>query len=304
MRQSLQDLFQQTIILQYTLSVDTPEGEIPRTVISTRGDDCLKQIANNDAIASLIYNGIVEYAYNDWDIDLNRLDNLQLAAFKTKIKYNPDAPLANKIGYGFHAEVMLYLILDQMYQANKGIARGYMFSPLERSEIKGYDSYMLVEDMEGHVRLFFGEAKAYISSTGYKKSVNEIFKGINKALSDDYLELNFLAMVNQYQNVKPYSKLRLLIDAWLQNPNIKMSEEAQKYDMEFVYPMFIMYDKSNTYEQSIIKVVNYINSIKREVCSTLTIPHTLFFIFLPVDECRAIKAKVIEWISQRQQLMR
>ena len=112
MRRSLHDLFSNAITLQYELPAATPDGTIHRATISTQSDDCLRQISSNQNISSIIYNGIVEYAYNDCEIDLTNLDNLQIGAFQTKVKYNPTAPEANKIGYGFHAEVMLHLILD------------------------------------------------------------------------------------------------------------------------------------------------------------------------------------------------
>ena len=302
MRQSLYNLFSQAITLQYNLPANTPSGTIPKAIISTFSDDCLKQLTSNSDISKLIYNGVVEYAFNDCDIDINDLNNLQLRAFLNRIKYNPKAPEANKIGYGFHAEVLLHLVLDFFYHANKTIARGYMYSPLENSEIKGYDSYMMAEDDNSHIYLLFGEAKAYIQ--GFKKSVDEIFKSINTALTDDYLNKNFLAMEKQYTNLNPQSRIPQIIDAWRKNPLINMAVEAKKYDMELVYPMFIMYgNKGKSYDDRILKVVNYINSTYPTVSSSLTISHNLFFIFFPVDDCREIKRQVVEWISQQQPVM-
>lgn len=299
MRQSLHSLFNRAIALKYRLPAATAVGTLPKAVISTKSDDCWQQLLSNQDISSLIYNGVVEYAYNDTEVDLANLDNLQLRAFQNKIKYNPSAPLANKIGYGFHAEVLLHLILDYQYNARKCIARGYMYNPLEKSEIKGYDSYLMVEDSVGHISLFFGEAKAYIN--GFKKSVDEIFKEISKALSDEYLHANFLAMENQYYNIDPNCKIPQIIDEWRKNPKINIAVEAAKYNMELVYPMLIMYDnKGVTYEDRILKVVNYINNTYPTVSSSLTLPHSLFFIFLTVDDCREIKKKVVEWISLQQ----
>lgn len=302
MRPSLHTLFSQAITLQYKLPANAPSGSIPKAIISTQSDDCLRQLTNHTDISKLIYNGVVEYAYNDCDINLSNLNNLQLRAFQNKIKYNPAASEASKIGYGFHAEVLLHLVLDYFYHAQKVIARGYMYSPLENSEIKGYDSYLMTEDEKNHIYLLFGEAKAYIQ--GYKKSVDEIFKSINTALSDDYLNRNFLAMENQYSNVNTNSRIPQIMDAWRKKPLINMAVEAQKYNMELVYPMFIMYgNKGKTYEERIIKVVNYINTTYPSISSSLTLPHSLFFFFLPVDDCREIKRQVIEWISQKQPVM-
>ena len=299
MRQSLENLFAQSIIMQYKLPVQVGSDTIPKAIISTRRDDCLRQIASHVQISQLIYDGLVEYAYNDYEIDLSRLDILQRRALQSKIKYNPNAPLATQIGYGFHAEILLHLILDHFYHGQKSIARGYMYSPLENSEIKGYDSYLMVEDPQGQIHLLFGEAKAYIS--GFKQSVDKIFESIDTALSDGYLHRNFLAMENHLEKVSAQSRIPQIIKAWEANPAVNMAVEANKYNMELVYPMLIMYSNSaNTYEERILNVVNYINTTYPAVRPALTIPRTLFFIFLPVDDCREIKRQVIEWISQNQ----
>lgn len=302
MRASLQNLFRQTITMQYKLPVNTPSGTIPRAIISTADDNCLRQLTSNQDIAKLIYNGIVEYAYSDYEIDLKSLDNMQLRAFQNKIKYNQNAAESTKIGYGFHAEVLFHLILDYFFHAKKCIARGYMYHPLENSEIKGYDSYVMVEDTNGKISLFFGEAKAHINS--FKKSVDKIFEGINGDLNDDYLHQNFLAFDNVIEKINPSSMIPQIIDSWRKTPNINMAAEAAKYNMDFVYPMFVMYDnKGATYDDRILKIINYINTNSPTINSRLTLPHTLFFIFLPVDGCRAIKKQVVEWISQKQLVM-
>ena len=302
MRASLKKLFRQAITLQYKLPVDLPAGQIPRVVISKAGDDCLRQLTSNQDISSLIYNGIVEYAYNDYEIDLNNLNNMQLRAFQNKIKYNPAVSMSTKIGYGFHAEVLLHLILDYGYHAQKCVARGYMYHPLENSETKGYDSYLMVEDTNGRIYLVFGEAKAYINR--FEKSVDLILDGLADDLDDDYLHKNFLAFDNIIEKINPTSRIPQIIEAWRNNPNINMAVEAVKYNMEFVYPMFIMYDKkSATYEDSILKIVNYINKKGHKMTYNMTLPHTLFFIFLPVDDCRDIKKQVVEWVIQKQPVM-
>lgn len=302
MRASLHNLFSKSITLQYKLPVNLPAGQIPCAVISTIGDDCLRQVTSNRDISNLIYNGIVEYAYNDYEIDLNNLNNMQMRAFQNKIKYNPAASLSTKIGYGFHAEVLLHLILDYGYHAQKCVARGYMYHPLENSEIKGYDSYLMAEDDDGKIYLVFGEAKAYINS--FVNSVDMILDGLADDLNDDYLNKNFLAFDNIIEKINPSSRIPQIINSWRNNPNINMAVEAAKYNMEFVYPMFIMYDNNGaTYEERILKIVNYINTKSQAITYNMTLPHTLFFIFLPVNDCREIKKQVIEWIIQKQPVM-
>lgn len=301
MRQSLRNLMQSAIVMQYQLPINVNGIHIPRTHISTSNDNCLKQIGSNDDIAQLIYNGIVEYAYNDSDINLANLNNLQIRALQSKLKYNPTAPLPNQLAYGFQGEVLLHLILQHYYQADKAIARGYMFSALENAETKGYDSYLMIENADT-IFMLFGEAKFYIS--GYKESLKKIFDNIDKALSDDYLNRNFIAMDNQYEHLVLGSKIPAIIDAWRDNPMINMVVEAHKYNMHLVYPMLVIFDnKANSYEQLILEVVTHIKNKYSTINPTLTIPNTIFFIFLPVNNSRDIKTQVLQWINQQQPLM-
>lgn len=301
MRQSLKILMQSAIAMQYQLPVDVNGIHIPRAHISTANDNCLKQIGSNDDIAQLIYNGIVEYAYNDSDINLTNLSNLQIRALQSKLKYNPTAPLPNQLAYGFQGEVLLHLILQHYYHADKAIARGYMFSALENAETKGYDSYLMIENADS-IFMLFGEAKFYIS--GYKESLKKIFENIDKALSDDYLNRNFIAMDNQYEHLVLDSRIPAIIDAWRDNPMINMAVEAHKYNMHLVYPMLVIFDnKANSYEELILEVVTHIKNKYSTITPTLTIPNTIFFIFLPVNNSRDIKTQVLQWINQKQPLM-
>ena len=301
MRQSLKQLMQSAIVLQYNLPANVAGVQIPRAHISTANDDCLKQIGTNDDIAKLIYNGIVEYAYNDSEINLTQLNNLQLRALQSKLKYNHNAPLENQLAYGFHGEVLLHLILEHYYHAEKAIARGFLFSALENAETKGYDSYLMIEN-DDTLQLLFGEAKFYIS--GYKESLKKVFENIDKALSDEYLNRNFIAMDNQYDHLDPNSKIPEIIDAWRANPTINMAVEAGRHNLHLVYPILIVFDnKAETYERLIMEVITHIQTKYGAIHSTLTIPHTLFFILFSVANSRTIKHQVLQWISQQQPLM-
>ena len=301
MRQSLKNLMQSAIVMQYQRPVDVNGIHIPRAHISTANDNCLKQIGSNNDIAQLIYNGIVEYAYNDSDINLTNLNNLQIRALQSKLKYNPTAPLPNQLAYGFQGEVLLHLILQHYYHAAKAIARGYMFSALENAETKGYDSYLMIENADT-IFMLFGEAKFYIS--GYKESLKKIFDNIDKALSDDYLNRNFIAMDNQYEHLALGSRIPAIIDVWRDNPMINMAFEAHKYNMHLVYPMLVIFDnKANSYEELILEVITHIKNEYSTTNPTLTIPNTIFFIFLPVNNSRDIKTHVLQWINQKQPLM-
>ena len=302
MRHSLNNLFQQTIIMQYKLPYRNNGIQIPHTHVTDHSDDCLLQVASNDDIAKLIYNGIIDYSYNDYEIDSTRLDNLQIRALQSRLKYNPQASFQTQLSYGFQGEVMLYLVLDYFYHAQKAIARGHLFCPLENGETKGYDSYQMVEGDNGVIYLFFGEAKFYIG--GYKPALEKIFEKISDVLCDTYLHRNFVAMESLYQHINPQSRIRAIIEEWYNNPLINMGACAQLYNMQLVYPMLVIFDnKANSYDELIAEVVNHIDTEYKNVSATLTIPHHLFFMFLSVNDARYIKSKVIEWISQRQPVM-
>lgn len=171
MRVSLKELIQSSIVLQYHLPHDIADKHISCSCISTEKDYCLHQNGTNIDIANIIYNGIVEYAYSDNEIDLTQLDKLQIRALLSKLKFDPSASESIQLGYGFQGEVMLHLLLSHFFHAEKALARGYLYSALENAETKGYDSYLMVEDNQT-IFLLFGEAKFYLD--GYKKSLDSI----------------------------------------------------------------------------------------------------------------------------------
>lgn len=85
MRVSLKELIQSSIVLQYHLPHDIADKHISCSCISTEKDYCLHQNGTNIDIANIIYNGIVEYAYSDNEIDLTQLDKLQIRALLSKL---------------------------------------------------------------------------------------------------------------------------------------------------------------------------------------------------------------------------
>lgn len=234
MRVSLKELIQSSIVLQYHLPHDIADKHISCSCISTEKDYCLHQNGTNIDIANIIYNGIVEYAYSDNEIDLTQLDKLQIRALLSKLKFDPSASESIQLGYGFQGEVMLHLLLSHFFHAEKALARGYLYSALENAETKGYDSYLMVEDNQT-IFLLFGEAKFYLD--GYKKSLDSIFDNINKTLSDSYFNRNFIAMENHYEHIEPKSRIRQIIDQWRADPLINMAKEASRHNMHLVYPM-------------------------------------------------------------------
>ena len=124
MRESLKNLIQSSIILQYCLPYNVANKQISRSCISTGEDYCLLQNGTDIDVANIIYNGIVDYAYSDNEIDLFQLNNLQIRALLSKLKFDPNASESIQLGYGFQGEVMLHLLLSHFFHAEKALARG------------------------------------------------------------------------------------------------------------------------------------------------------------------------------------
>lgn len=298
MRQSIIDLVRDTIIHVYDLP-DHGSG-LDKTLYTNEVDKCFKA-ENVNQLAEIIYNSIVHYSYNEFDLDGKDLGAMHTAALKTKLKYNPEATEAVKIKYGFFGEVLLYSILLITYNAQPIIARGYFYNPLEKSETKGYDSYQLV-DNAGNIELWFGEVKFHID---YKKAINSVMANIEKALSDDYLETNILAMSNHKNNFNientPVSKI---IEEWENNPDIKICDELIKHNMTLIYPIFILYQKDeDDYNSNIRKICDYIVSDHHSKSFKISTPYKLFFILLPLEKVKEIKQNVITWIESKKPLI-
>ena len=171
------DLIDKTIAYQYSLSC--PTRKIDKTHLTTTKDDCYLSL-NNNALVEVIYNLIIEYSFDEFDLIDKNYDNLMPIALLTKLKYNENATQQSKISYGFFGEVLLYALLITKYNANTLISRGYFYNPLENSETKGYDSYHLIES-EKQVELWFGEVKFRAS---FNDGVKSAIQGLEKAISD------------------------------------------------------------------------------------------------------------------------
>ena len=298
MRQSLKNLINKTIIYKYSLPNSI--NKIESVNLSTHEDDCYDYSSDNDLV-ELIYNSIIEYSFNEFD--LTEKDYMSIA-LQTQIRYKETDTERTKLSYGFYGEVLLYSILYHIYKSKPLISRGYFFSPLEKSEAKGYDSFHLIEN-DNNVELWLGEVKfrqAFCCSK--TSSVKSAIDGLGKALSDDYLRDNVLAMYNIKNNfdIKD-TKIEKILNDWNGNP-IQIIEEAKKYNMTLVYPIFIIYENNeDDYNDKIKKAVDKINKKFEKQSYDLSIDYKLFFIFLPISEVKKIKQEVIEWIESKKPLL-
>lgn len=298
MREALIDLVNKTIVHQYDLpNIDI---SISKSVCSTDNDKCYRGVCNK-SFSEIIYNSIVEYSFNNFDITDKDFNALHAIALKTKLKYNENANETSKISYGFHGETILYCILYVIFNSKPVISRGYFYNPLESSETKGYDSYHLIEN-DGTTELWFGEVKFRAThSSGIKSALDSLFK----AISDDYLSANFMAIYNEKNsfNIKN-SKVEEILLEWEKNPYINIIEEIKKHDLKLVYPIVILYNEnSKGFDTSIKDAVDYIEKIFAKKAFNISIPYSVYFILLPVNNVKTIKTKVIEWIELKKPLM-
>lgn len=298
MRECLRELLKKTLIKQYSLP--NSDLKIERTCLSNIDDDAFL-CASEDDLVCVIYNSIIDYSFNEFDLNNSDYSKLLIQALKIKIRYNEWQDEAVKIKYGFYGEVILYSMLQHFYHSTPLVSRGYFYNPLENSETKGYDSYHLIES-DDKIDLWFGEVKFRGTLDSCIKSAVE---GLDKALSDMYLSNNILAMINHRNNFNiKDSKIEKIIDSWSINPEINLLDEIKKYNLKLVYPILIIYsDKDPEYDHRITNAIKHINDNYASKKFNLSIDYQIFFILLPLNEVKKIKQDVIKWIESKQPLI-
>ena len=299
MREELKRIMEKAIIYQFKLP--NKDFEIEESCYSTSTDRCFSN-ENFESIADLIYNGIVDYANNEYKIDFNNLNIEQRKAILSKIRYVEEADESAKQSYGFYGEVILYCILKNYYHSNVLVAKGYFVNPTDNMEPTGYDSYHIIQK-DNKVQLWFGEVKFHKI---YSSGINSVLKNLGKAMSSTYLNRNMISVIKQKDNfTTPNLQIEKICSAWDINPDVNIVDEVNKYDMELVYPILIIFDEHEAgFEESIKKCIKYIKKKFEEtpIIFTNTFKYKLFFVFLTVKDTNAIKKKVIEWISTREPL--
>ena len=298
MRKALFDLISSSIVFKYELPNHTLG--IDRSLFSTDNDKCFSSLSD-DSLAEIIYNSIIDYSFNEFDINGKDYQSLHTVALKTKLRYNENATQPSKISYGFYGEVILFSLLFVKFRAKPLISRGYFYNPLESSETKGYDSYHLVQN-NGTTELWFGEVKF---RNTHSSSIRSALENVSKAISDNYLSNNFLALINVRNSFNiSGTKIDDILNSWEKNPQIQIINEIRRYDMKLIYPIVILYNKSTRgYDKSILNAINYIKDNYPPKTFNLSIPYTIYFVWLPVDEVRNIKTTVIRWIESKKRLM-
>lgn len=291
------NLITNTVVYKYSLP--NPSLNLKKSNHSTRNDDCYESL-DDEKLSEIIYNLIIEYSFDEFEINKNAYENLLKIALQIKLKYDENYDESQKLKLGFYGEVLLYGILYTKYNSKPLISRGYFYSPSENAETKGYDCYHLVEH-DGKVELWFGEKKFMQT---FPNCIDSVFANIDKALSDDYFYgRNLFAIISQKDRISlKNSIIEKIISNWEKHPSIRsLKEEITKYNLELVYPIFLTSTMLKTYEETISNAIERIN--KKIINKNLSIPLTLFFIFLPVKNSSEIKRRVIKWIESAKPLL-
>lgn len=301
MREALKNAVRSAILFECRLPHQ--ESGLDKSCLSSQSDICYNN-TDPQEIAKVIYNGIVEFAINEYAINYNDLEREQRKAILGRIRYDPCAADSTKLKYGFYGEVLLDLILRVFLQTSVVAARGYFYSPIENSEAKGFDAFHLIE-RDGNIDLWFGEAKFYLH---YKSAITPVIEKLGTSLSDGYLNRNLIAIINERDNLSVQNdQLNSLLDSWQENPDINLAQEMQNRGIRLIYPIFIAYEKASrdTYHQSIKKCIDHIAVEYARIGINIpaTFDYRLFFIFLPLSEVKQIKENVIQWIDSQEPLM-
>lgn len=304
MRQSLKQLVSSAITVEYYL----PSGkhQINCSSYSNKNDVCFKG-KDDESIADIIYNGIVEYAMGEYDIDYEDIDTEQLRALAEYMRYDDEDSHTTKLRYGFYGEVILYAILYSKFRADVLISKGYFYDPLENAETKGYDAYHLIQK-NNSVELWFGEAKF---RNAIKISIDEVIGKLNAVISENYFKKNILAISKNKSNISNGTAiidlLKPITESWKRKVSIVIEDELKNNNITLVYPILIAYQQKKRidYNDGIRECIDYIKTLfesgKYEFLNSLEAK--IFFMFLPVDNVKQIKESVIEWISTKKPLV-
>jgi hypothetical protein len=298
MRESLKDLINKTYILRYKL----PISSIKKTSITTLEDYCIDSTSQND-VSESIYFSIVDYCLNETEIDITKLDVHQMYAIENRLRYSDDDSLETKLKYGFFGETLLNILLVSFFGANKIIAKGIFYSPIENSENKGYDAFHFIQDDLGKVEFWFGEAKMHKSIT---QAISSVLKNINKSLSQKYYERNVRAILSRVNDID-HSKCTPLFNeiyTRLKNEKVKLNQILSEKGLNVVYPVLLAYDEtSSTYDIKIQNTISTIESSLSKIGLINEIKAEIIFMFLPLNDVISIKKDVLQWIIEKKSMI-
>ncbi|PWB19403.1 Hachiman antiphage defense system protein HamA [Flavobacterium sp. HTF] len=302
MKDSLKKLIDKTLILEYKLSHSTLG--IDKTCITHKNlnDDCYKNVHAED-LTRIIYESILYYAYDEFQLLDGDHQKMFIKAFNTKFKYNYTATDLAKRRLGIYGEALLCTILHHFYNTNTLVCRGYFYDIQKKSEVTGYDSFHLIQK-GSEIELWFGETKFYENC---EDAIDSVFKNIEKAISDDYLvNTNFTTILQKKGNITDKSsKLYKILDQWEKCIIDSLANELIKNQIKLVYPILVTFNKiNNDYDETIKTAIKHINDNYNHVkFDKITIEHSIFFILIPIDDVKSSKETIIKWIDKKEPLM-
>lgn len=302
MKDSLKQLISSTIILEYELSHSILG--IDKTCITHKdlSDNCFKNV-NSEDLNRIIYESILYYAYDEFQLLGGNHQKMFLQAFNSKFKYNYAATDLAKRRLGIYGEALLYTILHHFYNTTTLVSRGYFYDIQKKSEVTGYDSFHLIQK-DDEIELWFGETKFYEKS---KDAIDSVFQSIEKAISDDYLvNTNFVTILQKKGNITDKgSKIYKILDDWDKRIIESLEEELIKNNIKLVYPVLVTFNKINDdYNETIKTAIKYINENYSHVkFNNISVEYSIFFILMPIDDVKASKETIIQWIDKKEPLM-
>ncbi|WP_276964389.1 DUF1837 domain-containing protein [Chryseobacterium sp.] len=302
MKQSLLDLITNSILLEYNLPNQTLSYQKSCITHNDLNDDCYK-IDDLEKLSRIIYESVLYYSYDQYQLEGGYLQGMFENAFKRKFKFNEAADETAKLKLGFYGEALLYSLLKIFYNNETLVCRGYFYDIQKKSEVTGYDCFHLIQK-ENDLQLWFGETKFYQNGTS---AVDSVFSNINKAISNDYLiETNFTTILQSKGNIQDKdSTIYKILDKWEKCLIPNLVEELNSNNIKLVYPILITYDQhKDGYNDSINEIITHINT-KYHTTSfpNIGIDYSIFFILLPVSDVKQCKKQIIEWIDSKEPLM-
>ena len=265
---------------QYTL----PHDAIDKSDWTTIEHDFCYSHTSDDDIAKIIYESIIDYAFNDSEIEEEQnLNDLQKEAIRTRIRFEEGDANAAQEKYGLYGEVIFNILLRVIFSTTPIIAKGYFYDILKPEENKGYDSFHIIKT-EKSTGLWFGEMKFH---QRYTSAIDSVYKNIQKALSNDYFRRNLLALLPKKHDLNiDNDTVKGIIKDLRANPEVNISDLRNKYNLKLVYPICIMCNMDTHPLASI----------------SIDVPIEIFFMLLPIDNAKNIKQTIIQWISSSQPL--
>lgn len=296
MRQSIIDHFKNTVIFKYSLRNDALD--IDKSIYSTVDDQCYTLTGDAD-LSKLIYNALLDYAFDECEMTGEDYNNLHLEAITQRMRIEEEDDDETQGKYGFFGEVLLNLLLRIIYSTECIITKGVFYDILKPEELKGYDSFHLVEDTD-NLYLWFGEVKFHQTDDSALKSALE---NLEKAISDDYFRKNLLALTPKKRMFNVESpKMDGIIERIRKNSKVQISSLKSDFGLKLIYPIFIISNTLKDYDKTIKSSVDHIKKYYSGKNLNIGIDYDLFFIFLPVNCVKTIKTDILQWIDTKQPL--